>query len=241
MPLSSPAGPSGLPELDPHPGYRLVLPDRPRPIVLVGAGGIVRDAHLPAYAKAGFTVASLTDLDQDRARTLADAYGIAETYGDGRRRRRPRPGRRGLRRRAAARGAHRGARGAARRRGRAAAEAARQRPRRRRPHPRGLPAQGARRRGQHPAALRPVRRRRARADRRRDDRRALRPRGPGLGEHAVGDVPVRARPAPPRDQHAQRPLPRPDPLVPRRPDRRLRGDGAAPRPRPSRTPAPTSR
>ncbi|SDU91641.1 Predicted dehydrogenase [Microlunatus sagamiharensis] len=81
MPPSSPAGPSGLPELEPHPGYRLVLPDHPRPVVLVGAGGIVRDAHLPAYAKAGFTVASLTDLDLDRAHALAEAYGITETYG----------------------------------------------------------------------------------------------------------------------------------------------------------------
>ena len=72
--------PGDLPELAPHPGYRLVLPDHPRPIVLVGAGGIVRDAHLPAYAKAGFTVASLTDLDLARAQALAVAYGIAETY-----------------------------------------------------------------------------------------------------------------------------------------------------------------
>ena len=72
--------PGDLPELAPHPGYRLVLPDHPRPIVLIGAGGIVRDAHLPAYAKAGFTVASITDLDRSRAQTLADAYGIAETY-----------------------------------------------------------------------------------------------------------------------------------------------------------------
>ena len=72
--------PGDLPELAPHPGYRLVLPDRPRPIVLIGAGGIVRDAHLPAYAKAGFTVTSITDLDPARAQALADAYGVAETY-----------------------------------------------------------------------------------------------------------------------------------------------------------------
>jgi predicted dehydrogenase len=73
-------GPTVLPERSPHPGYTLVRPEHPRPIVLIGAGGIVRDAHLPAYAKAGFTVASITDLDLGRARTLADAYGIAETY-----------------------------------------------------------------------------------------------------------------------------------------------------------------
>jgi predicted dehydrogenase len=72
--------PDALPERSPHPGYRLVAPEHPRPIVLIGAGGIVRDAHLPAYAKAGFVVASLTDLDLGRARTLADAYGIAQTH-----------------------------------------------------------------------------------------------------------------------------------------------------------------
>ena len=31
-------------------------PANPKPIVIIGAGGIVRDAHLPAYAKAGLTV-----------------------------------------------------------------------------------------------------------------------------------------------------------------------------------------
>ncbi|GAB2573891.1 Gfo/Idh/MocA family protein [Microlunatus antarcticus] len=82
MPPYAAGDPSTLPERSPHPGYRLVLPERPRPIVLIGAGGIVRDAHLPAYAKAGLTVASLTDLDRGRARTLADAYGVAETYDD---------------------------------------------------------------------------------------------------------------------------------------------------------------
>jgi predicted dehydrogenase len=69
-----------LPEFAPHPGYTLALPQRPRPIVLVGAGGIVRDAHLPAYAKAGFEVASITDLQVDRAKALAGEYGIARVH-----------------------------------------------------------------------------------------------------------------------------------------------------------------
>jgi len=77
---SAAGGPSALPERVPHPGYALVPPERPRPIVLIGAGGIVRDAHLPAYRKAGFTVASITDLDRGRARALAGAYGIPATY-----------------------------------------------------------------------------------------------------------------------------------------------------------------
>lgn len=46
------------------------------PIVVIGAGGIVRDAHLPAYRKAGFRVGSMVDLDQERARSVAQAFGI---------------------------------------------------------------------------------------------------------------------------------------------------------------------
>ena len=53
-----------------------LLPRRPRPIVLIGAGGIVRDAHLPAYRLAGFHVAAVHDLDLDRARRLAADFGI---------------------------------------------------------------------------------------------------------------------------------------------------------------------
>lgn len=54
----------------------LNLPKQPRPIVLIGAGGIVRDAHLPAYRKAAFKVASIFDLDQERARSLARTFGV---------------------------------------------------------------------------------------------------------------------------------------------------------------------
>jgi predicted dehydrogenase len=52
------------------------LPSEPRPIVSVGAGGIVRNAHLPAYRKAGWTVASVYDLDAGRAQALARDFGI---------------------------------------------------------------------------------------------------------------------------------------------------------------------
>jgi predicted dehydrogenase len=54
----------------------LQRPQKPRPIVVIGAGGIVRDAHLPAYRKAGFQIASIFDLDQERARSLAQAFAI---------------------------------------------------------------------------------------------------------------------------------------------------------------------
>jgi predicted dehydrogenase len=56
------------------------LPTSPRPIVIIGTGGIVRDAHLPAYRKARFTVAGLYDPDRARAQALADAHGIATVF-----------------------------------------------------------------------------------------------------------------------------------------------------------------
>jgi predicted dehydrogenase len=51
----------------------------PRPIVIFGAGSIVTDAHLPAYAKAGYQVAGLYDPDIDKARAVASAHGTS-TY-----------------------------------------------------------------------------------------------------------------------------------------------------------------
>ena len=58
------------------------VPGDPKPIVLVGAGGIVRDAHLPAYAKAGFTVSGVTDIDEAKAKELSSAHSIPFVYGD---------------------------------------------------------------------------------------------------------------------------------------------------------------
>jgi len=55
-------------------------PAAPKPIVLIGAGGIMRDAHLPAYAKAGLTVAGVTDLDPARSKSLAQDFGIPQVF-----------------------------------------------------------------------------------------------------------------------------------------------------------------
>lgn len=57
------------------------MPSAPRPIVIIGTGGIVSDAHLPAYRKAGFAVAGLYDLDRARAEALAAEWGIARVFG----------------------------------------------------------------------------------------------------------------------------------------------------------------
>lgn len=52
------------------------LPSAPRPIVIIGAGGIVNDAHLPAYKLAGLQVAGVYDLDAERSGALANRWGI---------------------------------------------------------------------------------------------------------------------------------------------------------------------
>jgi predicted dehydrogenase len=57
-----------------------LLPTEPRPIVIVGAGGIVRDAHLPAYCIAGFRVHGICDLDRSRAQDLARRHAIPHVY-----------------------------------------------------------------------------------------------------------------------------------------------------------------
>ena len=55
-------------------------PSSPRPIVIIGAGGIANDAHLPAYAKAGFTVAGVFDLDAEKARATAKRWRIERVF-----------------------------------------------------------------------------------------------------------------------------------------------------------------
>lgn len=60
------------------------LPDMPeslsRGIGVVGAGFIVRDCHLPAYAEAGFNVVGITSRSLERAREVADARGVPRVY-----------------------------------------------------------------------------------------------------------------------------------------------------------------
>lgn len=52
----------------------------PKPIVILGAGGIVKDSHLPAYRKAGFPVAGLFDVDRPKAQALAAEWNIAKVF-----------------------------------------------------------------------------------------------------------------------------------------------------------------
>ncbi len=43
--------------------YSTPMPKHHRPIFIIGAGGIVNDAHLPAYRIAGFEVAGIYDIN----------------------------------------------------------------------------------------------------------------------------------------------------------------------------------
>src|SRR5579885_3320580 len=49
-------------------------PSAPRPIVVIGAGSIVRDAHLPVYARLGFPVAGIFDVNLAAARERAAQF-----------------------------------------------------------------------------------------------------------------------------------------------------------------------
>jgi len=56
------------------------LPRSPRPICIVGAGGIIQSAHLPAYAKAGFPVLALTDQQPGKAAEVAGKFAIPHSF-----------------------------------------------------------------------------------------------------------------------------------------------------------------
>ncbi|MDF2190429.1 Gfo/Idh/MocA family oxidoreductase [Paraflavitalea sp. CAU 1676] len=49
-------------------------------IYIIGAGGIVNDAHLPAYQLAGYPVAGIYDIDVAKAQATADRFGIPAVF-----------------------------------------------------------------------------------------------------------------------------------------------------------------
>jgi predicted dehydrogenase len=55
-------------------------PSAPRPIVIVGAGAIVRTAHLPAYRRLGFPIAGLFDTQREAAETTARQFGVEKVF-----------------------------------------------------------------------------------------------------------------------------------------------------------------
>ncbi len=56
-------------------------PKKPRPIVIIGAGGIVRDAHLPAYKLANYSVLGVFDVDVSKANSLVNDFAqVGQAY-----------------------------------------------------------------------------------------------------------------------------------------------------------------
>ena len=55
-------------------------PNNPRPIVILGAGGIIRAAHLPAYKKAAFPVIALADPMPGKAAELAAETNVPHSF-----------------------------------------------------------------------------------------------------------------------------------------------------------------
>jgi predicted dehydrogenase len=62
-----------LPQAWPRPGT-------PRPIVIIGSGAIVENAHLPAYRRLGLDVAGFHDLDPARSRAMAARWPGARAF-----------------------------------------------------------------------------------------------------------------------------------------------------------------
>lgn len=60
--------------------YKPTLPLTEQPIVIIGAGGIVADAHLPAYKLAGFKVHGIVNRTKSRAEKLAVQFNIPNVY-----------------------------------------------------------------------------------------------------------------------------------------------------------------
>jgi predicted dehydrogenase len=55
-------------------------PSSPRPIVVIGAGSIVRDAHLPVYKRLGFPVAGIFDVNSKASSERAAAFSIPRVF-----------------------------------------------------------------------------------------------------------------------------------------------------------------
>src|SRR5215831_5919046 len=52
----------------------------PRPIVIIGAGGIVRTAHIPAYRKLEYAIAGIYDLHKETASDTAAKFGVDTVF-----------------------------------------------------------------------------------------------------------------------------------------------------------------
>ena len=56
------------------------LPSEKRPIYVIGAGGIINTAHLPAYRIAGFNVQGIFDIAPGKAKAVAEKFSIPHVF-----------------------------------------------------------------------------------------------------------------------------------------------------------------
>lgn len=56
------------------------VPQKDISICIIGAGGVINDAHLPAYQIAGYKVAGIFDINKEKATGLANKFNIANVY-----------------------------------------------------------------------------------------------------------------------------------------------------------------
>src|SRR5689334_23656466 len=55
-------------------------PSHPRPVAIIGAGAIVRTAHLPVYRRLGLPVAGVYDVNCTAARQTAEMFGLERVF-----------------------------------------------------------------------------------------------------------------------------------------------------------------
>ena len=60
--------------------YKPLLPETEQPIIIIGASGIVKDAHLPAYKMAGFKVFGITNRTTFKAHAMAESHNIPHVF-----------------------------------------------------------------------------------------------------------------------------------------------------------------
>lgn len=56
------------------------MPKQPRPIAIIGAGGIVQDAHLPGYKKAGWRIFGIYDPNKTKAEKLVQEFNVEKIF-----------------------------------------------------------------------------------------------------------------------------------------------------------------
>lgn len=63
-----------------HIRFEIPVIGQTSPVAIIGAGGIVEGAHLPAYRLAGIPVSGIFDIDISKARKLAAAFAISRVH-----------------------------------------------------------------------------------------------------------------------------------------------------------------